>query len=64
MRTPARLNTDQTRTLLFEKSQNLRTAEPSVEDSRAVGVSAMDLKHLFSQIQTDGNFSHEAAPFS
>jgi hypothetical protein len=63
MRIPAGFDTDQTRRLLFEKSQHPRATQPSVEDRKAIGVSAVDLKNLFSQIQPDGgNLLHGTAP--
>ena len=47
MRTPTSLDTDQTRRLLFEKPQNLTASQSTVENRRAIGVRAVNLKNLF-----------------
>jgi hypothetical protein len=64
MRTAARLQSDQTRRKLLEKAQDLRSTQFPIEDRRALGVGAVNLKNVLGQIQADGgNLLHGTAPY-
>jgi hypothetical protein len=63
MRASACFDTDEAWRLPLEKSQYFPSTQSSIEDRSAIGVSAVNLKNLFSQIQSyRGNLLHGTAP--